>query len=171
MRRRSGAACERTGRISGYLSGRNSARVPWLAACQVAPSSSVRKTPTAEMPTNIRCAPAIVNNNRMQAKAARAGMPPGPRGVFGQAGNLVPSSARRRRCERARRGRRRQRARAAGWGGPVRCARCDPVSCRTARQTSRACCVHVLPMSAEQASSQPNQASLAAAQIRPSRAS
>src|SRR6266516_3675934 len=41
---------------SGYFSGKNSARVPWLAKCQLAPPSLVRKTPTAEIPTNIRLA-------------------------------------------------------------------------------------------------------------------
>ena len=49
------------------------------------------------------------------------------------------SSVRHRRCERGRRARRRHRARPAGRRGPARCARCGPVSCRTARGTSMEC--------------------------------
>src|SRR5215467_11836498 len=62
---------------------------PLLMGFQVLPASSVRKAPAAEIAMGI----ARIENNRVQAHAAGAGLPFGTRAVAAKAGELVPGLA------------------------------------------------------------------------------
>ena len=63
---------------------------PRLIGFHVLPPSSVRNAPAAEMAMNIRFGIARVEQDRVQAHAAGAGLPVRTRAVAAQAGKLLP---------------------------------------------------------------------------------
>ena len=75
---------------------------PWLIGFHVVPPSSVRKAPAAEMAMYDALRVGRVEQDRVQAQAAGAGLPVRPGAVLAQAGQLVPRRAAVGRAEEGR---------------------------------------------------------------------
>ena len=59
---------------------------PRLIGCHVSPPSSVRKAPAADMAMKMRFGSTRIEQDRVQAHAARAGCPVGSRSVAAKSG-------------------------------------------------------------------------------------